>query len=39
MIRFARPIIDKTVSRDFKKILSSGVLVHGKYTNLFENKL
>ena len=37
LIPFGKPIINKNVIKELKKILDSGQLVHGKYQKEFEN--
>jgi len=39
MIKFASPKVEKKTLNSFKKILKSGVFVHGKYTEQFEKNL
>ena len=39
MIKFASPKVQEKTLNSFKKILKSGVFVHGKYTEQFEKNL
>lgn len=39
MIKFASPKIEKNTLNLFKRIINSGIFVHGKYTNQFEKDL
>lgn len=39
MIKFAQPELNLEVIQDIKKIIDSGIYVHGKYTDIFEENL
>ena len=39
MIKFANPKINKNTLSLFKKIIKSGIFVHGKFTDQFEKNL
>ena len=37
-IKFAQPLVGNNEVDELKKVINSGVFVHGTYTNAFEEK-